>query len=131
MLLPMLLACAKVPPLPVGDGSLSACWSSPNCVSTQADPADATHYVAAVPAPAGLDTARLEVVVVQLPGCEVTDRGEGWVRAACHTPSGLFTDDLDVMLREGQVHARSSSRLGYGDLGVNRARVEALFAALR
>ena len=126
----LLLGCARVPSLPADDGILPACWSSPNCVSTQADPGDAGHHIAPVAAPEGLDRAPLEVAVAAQPGCEVTLRGSTWVRAACTTPSGLYTDDLDVALVDGHVHARSSSRLGYGDLGVNRSRVASLFATL-
>jgi uncharacterized protein (DUF1499 family) len=32
------------------------------------------------------------------------------------------------VFRDGQVHYRSASRVGYGDMGVNRARVDAIAA---
>ena len=42
-----------------------------------------------------------------------------------------FTDDVEFSLDEaaGVIHVRSASRLGYGDRGVNRARVEAIRSA--
>lgn len=128
MLLALLLSCAKVPDAPTTQ--LPPCWSSPNCVSTQADPGDATHHIAPIDAPEGLDLDAVAGTVGDLEGCAVTATGATWVRAECTLPSGLFTDDLDVLLDGGKVHVRSSSRLGYDDLGVNRKRAEALFEAL-
>ena len=129
MILLALLACSKTPELPTDQ--LPACWDSPNCVSTQAPETDEQHHIAPIPRPEGLDLAAAEQVVVGLEGCVVESKGDTWIRAACTTPSGLFTDDLDVWLEDDVVHARSSSRLGYDDLGVNRERVETLFAALQ
>jgi uncharacterized protein (DUF1499 family) len=39
-----------------------------------------------------------------------------------------FVDDVEFLFDEkaGVIHVRSSSRVGIGDRGVNRARVEAL-----
>ena len=59
------------------EGRLWPCPSSPNCVSSEADPSDEAY-------------------------------------------------DVDVRFDEdeGVAHIRSASRVGYGDLGVNRRRVE-------
>ncbi|MEQ1570926.1 MAG: DUF1499 domain-containing protein [Myxococcota bacterium] len=115
-------------PAPV-DGVLAACPSSPNCVSSDADPADATHAIAPL-APHGDAAdrcARLFRVVSGVPGA-----GDGWIvgdtlRFEFHTR--LFTDDVDLVCRPHEVDVRSASRIGYGDAGVNRARVEAIRAA--
>ena len=42
-----------------------------------------------------------------------------------------FTDDVEFSLDEaaGVIHVRSASRIGHGDRGVNRARVEAIRSA--
>jgi uncharacterized protein (DUF1499 family) len=44
-----------------------------------------------------------------------------------------FVDDVEFRLsaEEGVIHVRSSSRLGFSDLGVNRSRVEHLRTAFR
>ncbi|MBZ4218703.1 MAG: DUF1499 domain-containing protein [Chlorobium sp.] len=44
-----------------------------------------------------------------------------------------FVDDVEFRLspQEGLIHVRSSSRLGFSDLGVNRGRVEQLRTAFR
>jgi len=126
----MLAGCARVPE-PPSEGRLAPCWSSPNCVSTMADAADAQHYIAPVAAEALDGADALVDAVMALPGCAVTHSGPGEVLAECSTPSGVFTDDLHLVVVDGQLHARSSSRLGYGDLGVNRARLEALLSPYR
>jgi uncharacterized protein (DUF1499 family) len=48
-------------------------------------------------------------------------------------PVFAFVDDVEFRLspEEGVIHVRSSSRLGFSDLGVNRGRVEQLRAAFR
>lgn len=124
----LLFACQGVPDAPVGT-TLPACWTSPNCVSSQADPSDAEHYVSPLPL-AGLE--ELAVAAGALPGCVEEARTEVALRFRCDTPSGLYTDDLDLVVdaAAGVVHVRSSSRIGRRDFGVNRERVEALRASL-
>jgi uncharacterized protein (DUF1499 family) len=51
-----------------------------------------------------------------------------YVHVTFTTPMLRFVDDLELQVGEGAVHVRSASRLGHGDHGVNRARVEALRA---
>ena len=41
-----------------------------------------------------------------------------------------YRDDVEFEVDGDTVHVRSASRLGYGDFGVNRKRVEALRTAL-
>lgn len=127
MLFLAFLACATVHPPPQG-GLLAPCPSSPNCVSTQASPEDGEHYFAPVAYDGTLDDVA-EVLTTEL-GCDLLHPGPDYLHAACSTRSGLFTDDLHVLLIDGQLHLRSASRLGYGDLGVNRRRADRLVAAL-
>jgi len=57
----------------------------------------------------------------------ITDTGD-YLHAECSSALMGFVDDLELQLRadRGEIAVRSASRLGYGDLGVNRRRVEAL-----
>ena len=50
----------------------------------------------------------------------------GYLHAESQTALMRFTDDLEFLLAvtEGVIHLRSASRIGYGDRGVNRARIE-------
>ncbi|HHO54087.1 MAG TPA: DUF1499 domain-containing protein [Deltaproteobacteria bacterium] len=129
MIWALLLGCPGQPPPPIG-GRLAACWSSPNCVSSQADPSDRRHHVA--PLPLSVEPAvalqRLALVLSGLPGAHDLQVQGLHLRITCDTPSGLYTDDVDALLdpAAGVIHVRSSSRIGYGDNGVNRARIERL-----
>jgi uncharacterized protein (DUF1499 family) len=53
-----------------------------------------------------------------------------YLYARCSTPLMHFTDDVEFWLDRtaGVIQLRSASRLGHGDLGANRARIEKLRA---
>ena len=109
-------------------GALAACPASPNCVSS--DSRSGTHGVAPLEMKVDSDAAWAVVAsgVGSLPGCTIVRRTESDLHAECRSRVFRFVDDLDLQRRPdaGIVAVRSASRLGYGDLGVNRRRVEAL-----
>jgi uncharacterized protein (DUF1499 family) len=57
----------------------------------------------------------------------ITDAPD-YLYAQCTTRLMRFTDDVEFSLDApaGVIHVRSASRVGHGDRGVNRARVEAI-----
>lgn len=122
--------CASAPPPEpaVGATRLPPCPSSPNCVSS--DATDARHAVAPfalrVPAPEAWRAAR--AAVAALPRTTIVAETSDSLHAECRSALFRFVDDLDLQLRadEGIIAVRSASRVGYGDLGVNRRRVETL-----
>lgn len=124
------------PPTNLGakDGRLAPCPSSPNCVASQADPADATHYIAPIAfkgdARAAWRALR-EAIAASARARIVTER-DGYLRAEFTSKVMGFVDDVEFLLDPGTrvIHVRSASRLGYRDFGVNRARIEALRAAV-
>ena len=122
----ILTACAGERPANLGvrNGALSACPSSPNCVSSQA--ADDGHRIAPLAFNADPDAAfaRLKQVLVQRKDTRIVDESDGYLRVELRTT--LFVDDGEFLLdRAGRViHVRSASRLGYSDLGKNRSRIE-------
>ena len=71
--------------------------------------------------------ARLKAVLEEWPRTEIVTATEDYLHAVCRTPRG-FADDVEFRLHpeEGVIHVRSASRVGIGDFGVNRKRVEAL-----
>lgn len=118
----------------VREDRLGPCPPSPNCVSSQADPRDTVHYVEPLPF-TGTEAStrqRLLEVLNALPRVRVVEARAGYVRAEARSRLFGFVDDLEFLFDEsaGHVHVRSAARLGYGDLGVNRARVERIRAAL-
>lgn len=72
--------------------------------------------------------ARLAGIVSRMPRTTVVTSEPGYLYAQCRTRLLGFTDDLEFYLDApaGVIQVRSASRLGKGDLGVNRQRVEAL-----
>src|SRR4051812_1847151 len=109
-------------------GRLAPPKPSPNCVSSQADPADTTHYIEPLrfsgrPAPAW---AVLKVVVQGMERAAIVREEPAYLYAEFTSRLMRYVDDVEFVLDESAalIHVRSASRLGYRDFGANRARVE-------
>ena len=120
--------------LGVKAGRLAPPKSTPNCVSSQADPADAEHYIAPIAikgdAPAAMAAARK--AVESMTDSTIIRQDGDYLYAEYRTRTMRFVDDLELLYdaKAGVLHVRSASRLGRRDFGVNRARVEALRARI-
>jgi uncharacterized protein (DUF1499 family) len=116
--------------LGVKDGRLAPPRRTPNCVSSQADPADAEHYIAPIAFKGGAADAMAAArkAVEAMRGSSVIRQEGNYLYAEYRTPLMKFVDDLELVFddKAGLLHVRSSSRLGRRDFGVNRARVESL-----
>lgn len=125
-----LVSCAGKRPanLGVSDGSLAACPSSPNCVSS--DSTDSGHNVSpfrlAVAPQEGWRVVR--ELVSALPRTTIVEVSDSYLYAECRSRIFRFVDDLELHLRpdDGIVVVRSASRVGSSDFGVNRDRIEHL-----
>jgi uncharacterized protein (DUF1499 family) len=119
----------------VGDARAlpAPCPASPNCVSSEAS--DQVHGVPVfiLTAPPAEAWEALCAAVSALPRATVITRTPEYIHAECQSRIFGFIDDLELRLcrEKGQVGARSASRLGYYDFGVNRRRVERLRRMLR
>ena len=103
--------------------------STPNCVSSKADPGDRVHFIAPLALPAGgLQAA--EDAIRALPRTEIEEREDAYLHAVFTTRIFSWKDDLELLVEGDVLHVRSASRVGRGDLGANRQRVEALRRAL-
>ena len=73
---------------------------------------------------------QLARLLEQTPDCVLVKREAGYLYAQWTTQRLKFIDDVEFLLDPvaSVIHVRSASRLGSGDLGVNRLRVEALRA---
>lgn len=127
-----MLGGARPTNLGVQNGRLAACPDKPNCVSTQA--AKESHRIA----PLAFDSEMTEMesavrdTLVGLPRTKIITDQDGYFHAECTSLICRYVDDLEVWI-DGEarlVHARSASRVGHSDLGVNRKRVEKLFEAI-
>ena len=111
------------------EGQLRQCPDTPNCVSSEFV-SDAEHYIE--PLVYTADHAaqvlpRLKTIIRDMSGS--IQVGKTDYLAATFTSSVFrFVDDLELRIDSGQktIHLRSASRVGHGDGGVNRERVERL-----
>ena len=126
--------------LGVKDGRLKPPSRTPNSVSSQADLHAGgdrkVDYARIDPLPlqgdAAATMARLEAVVAAMPGAKIIERRDDYLYAQFSSRLLKFVDDVEFWASptDKVVHVRSASRVGRGDLGVNRARIEAIRAAM-
>ncbi len=119
--------------LGVTNGQLAACPRSPNCVSSQADPSDRTHAMEPIAYTGNMETAKsrlLEVLRTQPRATLISDDGP-YLALEFRTPLVGYTDDVEFLFDDAakQIHFRSASRLGEGDMGANRTRMQQIIAA--
>ncbi|MGH9576724.1 MAG: DUF1499 domain-containing protein [Terriglobales bacterium] len=120
--------------LGIKDGKLARCKRSPNCVSSQAEAADAEHSIA----PIRFKGSVLEAMAAVRKAIEGMERATvlrheaNYLYAEFRSKRMGFVDDVEFTHDEkaGVIHVRSASRLGRRDFGVNRARIEALRAKI-
>ena len=106
-------------------GGFTPCRRTPNCVSSQADPSDAEHYIAPIPFQ-GDAIAAVRKAVESLPRTRVISTDSHYLYAEFRSKLLRFVDDVEFHFDGKVIHARSASRLGRRDFGVNRARIEKL-----
>jgi uncharacterized protein (DUF1499 family) len=114
--------------LGLDQGRLRPCPASPNCVSSFAE--DATHRIAPL-AIVGSPTAAWQGLVALLeegPRIEIVTDDGSYLHAVFTSRIMRYRDDVEFLLLsdEGEIAVRSASRVGYGDMGANRARVEGI-----
>ena len=121
-LLALALAMSSAPP------DLAPCPRTPNCVSTQA--ADPDKQMAPIPFTGDLDTARTRLLAMlsHESRVEVVEARTDYVHAVFTSLVFRFKDDVEFALdaEAKVVHFRSASRVGRGDFGANRRRMEHL-----
>ncbi len=114
--------------LGVHDDRLAPCPESPNCVSTFAS--DKTHSIAPL---SYLGTAidakqKLIKVINSLPRTRIVADKGSYIDAEFTSFLWRFVDDVEFLFNDSAktIQFRSASRLGYGDMGVNRKRMETI-----
>ena len=133
------LLAGKAPSrLGVTDGRLKPPSSTPNSVSSQASlypdhPQQAYAAIAPLTFKGDGEAAikQLAQVLTQMPRTVIVTQNADYLYAQSTTALLKFTDDVEFWLDKPNhvIQARSSSRLGRKDFGVNRARVEAVRTA--
>ena len=77
---------------------------------------------------AGEAMTRLLAVLLQQPRCALVTTTPTYVHAEFRSARLGLVDDVEFLLsqRESVIHVRAASRVGIGDFGTNRARLEEL-----
>ncbi|HEX6042748.1 DUF1499 domain-containing protein [Longimicrobium sp.] len=137
MMLTTLLAFVGCQPAPRNltrpGEALRPCPSTPNCVSTEA--ADRRHAIPSIPFGGTPEQAQAHArqALLAEPRTRVTLEAPGYLRAEARSRLFRFVDDVEVVV-DGParvIRFRSASRVGRGDMGVNRARMERFAARFR
>jgi uncharacterized protein (DUF1499 family) len=117
----------------VSDNHLTSCPTSPNCVLSQN--ADSKHAIDAIAYHVDRDEARkiLLKVLTVVPRTSVIEQTDNYIHAISKSRIFGFVDDVEFYFpaNENIIHLRSAARVGEGDLGVNRRRLEQIRLALR
>jgi uncharacterized protein (DUF1499 family) len=119
----------------VRDGKLKPPSTTPNSVSSQAGLwVDHPRREEAAIAPLALrgdgpaTIARLAQIAEGMAGARIVERRPDYLYVQFTSRLMRFVDDAEFWFdpATGVIQVRSASRVGRGDLGVNRARIEAL-----
>ncbi|HJT19472.1 MAG TPA: DUF1499 domain-containing protein [Nitrospira sp.] len=115
-----------MPPPSSGKLQLRPCPSSPNCVSTQAQ--DEQHGIAPFRYRKSHIEAKqvLKAAIGTLPRTKLVEEDDRYLHYEFTSFLFRFVDDVEFLFEEDTktLHFRSASRIGYGDFGVNRRRME-------
>ncbi|MBS0652390.1 MAG: DUF1499 domain-containing protein [Verrucomicrobia bacterium] len=107
------------------EGMLHPCPRSPNCVQSCLE-SDAEHAIAPLPYRSDQTLDQIEEYLKAHYIAKVMEKTETYLYVVVTTPLCRYRDDLEflVVKDKNEVCVRSASRVGYGDGGVNRARIE-------
>ena len=127
---PSMFSWKRPDDLGVTNGRLAPCKRTPNCVSSQADPADAEHYIAPIAfrGTAAQAMAAARRAIESMERTTIVHEEPGYTYAEFRSKLLGYVDDVELLYDEkaGVFHVRSASRLGRRDFGVNRKRIEEL-----
>lgn len=111
--------------------SLAPCPNKPNCVSSQAE--DRAHAIGPFPIyKSSQESLRIIASIIRsMPRTKIVEETPEYLHAEFTSKIFRFIDDVEFLYNPNKnvIDVRSASRVGYGDLGVNRKRVEALHKA--
>ena len=112
--------------------TLASCPSSPNCVSTQAQ--DSGHTIAPFlyRKPRAEAKEVLKHTIRSLPRTKLVEEDESYLHYEFTSLLLRFVDDVEFVFDDESktIHFRSASRVGYGDFGANRRRMEEIRSLL-
>lgn len=117
-------------PAGVGVGELAPCPDSPNCVSTLATvDQHKIEPLALTQSPTDAISSLAEIMVA-MPKSRVITKNKTYLHVEMRSSLWNFVDDVEFLVDEenGVINSRSAARMGYSDMGVNKARYEKISA---
>ncbi|OGH01603.1 MAG: hypothetical protein A2600_11665 [Candidatus Lambdaproteobacteria bacterium RIFOXYD1_FULL_56_27] len=132
--LPLLGGCGGSKPEglgPVGE-RLALCGNKPNCVCSFETRPEFQVAPLKLALPEQNRFAPVKAVLGRIGEHKLAAEGPNYLHVVFVSRWFRFKDDLEFLYLPDQqiLHLRSASRVGYGDLGVNRKRTETLRALL-
>jgi uncharacterized protein (DUF1499 family) len=128
-------SCSAARPQNLGmvGGTLRPCPDTPNCVSSEAGTPDAQRIEPLQAVNARYEMGRLSAILKRWPRTVVVADSGTYIHAEFTTRLLRFVDDVEFRYDPVAevVHVRSASRIGRGDMGTNRRRIEALRERLK
>ncbi|MFQ3219845.1 MAG: hypothetical protein ACI8R9_002293 [Paraglaciecola sp.] len=120
--------------LGIENGQLRACPSTPNCVNSQAK--DKEHFIEPIVITNSPSEAKDHIlhILKEFKQSKVKVVEDNYIRAEFTSSILRFVDDVEFYFpdtKEGIIHVRSASRIGYSDLGVNRKRIEQIRSKIK
>jgi uncharacterized protein (DUF1499 family) len=120
--------------LGVESGKLTACPKTPNCISSFSETSDETHFRSPIVFKKPLSEAKavLKAKINLIPRTEIITEKPDYIYAEFTSFLMRYVDDVEFYFDEKNklLHFRSASRLGSGDWGVNRKRIETILKDL-
>ena len=130
----LLAGCTSTRPVNLGvhNGKLAPCPASPNCVSSQGSDREHSIEPLRYTGSPGEAMDRLKKIVISMKRSRIITETGSYIHAEYTSALFRFVDDVEFFLdeRAAVIQVRSSSRIGYSDLGVNRKRIEDIRAAM-
>jgi uncharacterized protein (DUF1499 family) len=127
----LLIGACSTPQLGTSNGMFQACSFAPHCVSsTESDP---QKYIAPIVVSSPQEWQRLQQLVLAIPRTKIAVQNVNYLHAVTSTDIMHYKDDVELLYSPAKnaVDIRSSSRVGYYDFGINRARLEQLRSQLK
>jgi len=131
-----LTGCSGTMPNPgINNSELAPCPKTPNCVSSQAH--DKKHFIEPIIFAGTQQQAHdrlLQIIESEKRTKIITDQKD-YIRVEFTSALFRFVDDVEFYFPkekadETVIHARSASRVGSSDFGVNRKRIERIRSKL-
>ncbi len=104
------------------EGNLSACTIETNCVFVEWEFENVEQ-----------EYNKLIQLASSLPRTTILEQTNNYWHGVCRSLIFRFPDDLEILKVSGKriIQVRSASRIGLGDLGVNKNRVQSLYRQLK